>query len=71
MPQDWAEKDALINELSAAVGGHRDVVAVLGDPNWTGAWGHNQSATRMRNHDWTGFVWDDGDMDVFTGIHKG
>ncbi|MEE2757981.1 MAG: DUF4215 domain-containing protein [Myxococcota bacterium] len=61
----WDDGHDLINRLADAIGNRRNISGVLNDLNREGRFGvTNQTATRLRNHDYVGFVWNNGDMDV-------
>ena len=63
--EEWTESHRLVEQLGAAIGNTQGIDEVLGNLNRMGTNAvTNQTALRLRNHNFSGFVWNDGDMDV-------
>ena len=71
-PQDWAAGMSLSSTLAEQIGGRVTLAEVLDDLNRDGrAMVTNQTAIRLRNHNFAGFTWNDGDMDVSYWMPQG
>jgi cysteine-rich repeat protein len=68
VPEPLSETEArasVISDLAESLGPPLDVSDILTDLNRSGQNGvTNQTSTRLRNHRWRGFNWDDGDSEV-------
>ena len=63
--ETWSEGLSRIERLVTVTGNQRSVSDVLRNLNRRGAAGiTNYNAQRLRNHNWFGFNWNDGDSDV-------
>ena len=63
--QDWADGRARALNLATRLGGAVSIAHLLGDLNRQGRSSiTNQSATRLRNHQWQGWIWNTGDNAV-------
>lgn len=64
-PDQWHEGHRLIQRLAERLGSVRTIEEVLADLNRVGELGISPyNATRLRNHEWVGFRWNEGDNDV-------
>ena len=63
--EEWASGSDLVDRLVTAVGGSIEISDIFDDLNRSGRRGiTNLNATRLENHDYLGFAWNNGDMDV-------
>lgn len=69
---EWQEGISLADQLSAEMLDVMPISGVLSDLNRQGENGvTNQTATRMRNHDFSGWTWNSGDMGVSYWMPQG